>query len=181
MRSDLRTAGIRALRYGHRKLLLCSSITTLPIRWTYRWMVCARTDGWCAHEDGEVSKHWLLQEIIPGNVEYSASLLVVQGRVLHVLVMEYTFMSDVYIWPRVKEDRKRRVTHNTLATAYLEKLHALLVGYSGVCNINYKLCDGSMCIFEVNTRVGGDLANDADRSAARLFFEALDRVPPSTC
>ena len=135
------------------------------------------TDGWCASTDGEVSKWWLLQEIIPGPVEYSASLLVVGGRVQHALVIEYTFMADVYIWPRVREDRKRRTTHN-LAPAHLEVLQALFVGYSGVCNVNFKLREGAISIFEVNTRVGGDLANDAARADAQAFFEALDQVPP---
>ena len=50
----------------------------------------------------------LLQELVPGRVESSASLLVREGQILHVLVTEYTFLADEYVWPRVKEDRSRR-------------------------------------------------------------------------
>ena len=58
---------------------------------------------------------------------------------------------------------------------------ALVKDYTGVCNFNYKLrdADGSLAILECNTRVGGDLAADAPRKAAKEFFEALDATPPS--
>ena len=97
--------------------------------------------------------------------------------------------TEVYVWPRVREERKRRVTHDRLAPSHLRVLQALLVGYSGVCNVNYKTLarqagEDALRIFEVNTRVGGDLANDAARADAAAFFETLDRVGtllPSSC
>ena len=56
-------------------------------------------------------------------------------------------------------------------------LRVLLRGYTGVCNINYKVRpDGRPALFEVNTRVGGDLAKDMPRSRAAAFFEALDQL-----
>ena len=36
--------------------------------------------------------------------------------------------------------------------------------------------DGRPALFEVNTRVGGDLAKDMPRSRAAAFFEALDQL-----
>lgn len=41
----------------------------------------------------------------------------------------------------------------------------------------YKVRSGSgmMAIFEVNIRVGGDIADDAPRWQARTFFERLER------
>ena len=57
-------------------------------------------------------------------------------------------------------------------------LQTLLRGYSGVANVNYKLRkeDGRPALFEVNTRVGGDLAKDMPRPRAAAFFEALGEL-----
>ncbi|KAL3912561.1 MAG: hypothetical protein SGPRY_008300 [Prymnesium sp.] len=38
------------------------------------------------------------------------------------------------------------------------------------------MCGDEIRIFEINTRVGGDLACDAERGAARAFFEFLDSL-----
>jgi carbamoylphosphate synthase large subunit len=46
-------------------------------------------------------------------------------------------------------------------------MKAFLADFSGICNFNYKLrTEGGMCIFEVNARIGADLACDATRSRA---------------
>ena len=51
--------------------------------------------------------------------------------------------------------------------------------YSGVCNANYKVRpDGRLALFEFNTRVGGDLAQDLDRSQAAAFFEEVRQRRP---
>ena len=61
--------------------------------------------------------------------------------------------------------------HAHLPTAAHHAHHA-----SKVCNFNYKVRpDGEVALFEVNTRVGGDLAVDVPRWRARVFFEKLDR------
>ena len=47
-------------------------------------------------------------------------------------------------------------------------------------NINHKVrADGRPALFEVNTRVGGDLAKDMPRPRAAAFFEAPDQAEPS--
>jgi hypothetical protein len=82
---------------------------------------------------------------------------------------------EVYVWPHVRELKERRVSHDVLPPAHRRVMAALLDGYSGMCNVNYKLRGDELCIFEVNTRVGGDLAMDAPPGLARTLFEALDR------
>ena len=48
-----------------------------------------------------------------------------------------------------------------------------------MCNFNYKVRPtGGMCIFEVNARVGADLACDVPRRRAAQFFEALEALSP---
>jgi len=52
-----------------------------------------------------------------------------------------------------------------------------LADFSGICNFNYKVRpDGGMCIFEVNARVGADLACDIPRRRAAQFFNKLDAL-----
>ena len=47
-----------------------------------------------------------------------------------------------------------------------------------MCNFNYKVRQdsGHMGIFEVNTRVGADLACDVPRARARRLFAKMDAV-----
>jgi len=121
-------------------------------------------------------------------VEYSASLLVVDGQIRHVAVVRYVYADDAYVWPHVKEDVGARVSHTRLPKAHRDVFQRLLAGYSGVCNVNYKVVDEgdggdggdgdedgraqSLRIFEVNARVGSDLAVHARRELTKGFFEA---------
>ena len=59
-------------------------------------------------------------------------------------------------------------------------MKGFLADFSGICNFNYKVRPdtGSMCIFEVNARVGADLACDVTRRRAAALFEKLDALGP---
>jgi hypothetical protein len=118
---------------------------------------------------------WLLQEIIPGGTEYSVSLLVRDSQILDAVETRYEYDRDVYVWPHVEElgrDSSGRVKPEHIAV-----MSHFLGGYSGICNFNYKLRpNGEMAIFEVNTRIGADLACDVPRDRARDFFEKLEQL-----
>ena len=137
-----------------------------------------RTARAVADGDGD---RWLLQELIRGHVEYSASLLVAAGTVAKVLCVRYVYDRDAYVWPHNVNERKEQRSVAEVAPEHLAVMSALVTDYTGVCNFNYKLrdADGSLALLECNTRVGGDLAADAPRNAAKEFFEALDATPPS--
>eukprot|EP00913_Durusdinium_trenchii_P020152 g18937.t1 len=63
--------------------------------------------------------------------------------------------TDEYVWPFVKEVRHEYVS---VPQAHLDVMRILLSEFSGICCLGYKLRgDGSLCIFEVNPRIGGDL------------------------
>ena len=65
------------------------------------------------------------------------------------------------------EDETRRATTDDVPAEHLATMKAFLAEFSGICNFNYKLRpEGGMCIFEVNARIGADLACDATRSRA---------------
>ena len=54
---------------------------------------------------------------------------------------------------------------------------AFVCGYSGICNFNYKVRKGGdICVFEINTRVGADLACDVPRARAKELFEKLNTL-----
>ena len=65
--------------------------------------------------------------------------------------------------------------------AHLDTFKQFLSGFSGICNFNYKLRqdgskDGGLCIFEVNARIGADLACDVPRRRAAALFSKLDAL-----
>ena len=130
---------------------------------------------------------FLLQELIPGNVELSSSLLVRDGVVLDSVCVEYTYDSEIFVWPHVQEEKGKRISHSNIPPAHLAVMTQLLVGYSGICNFNYKIRPRKLkagneaggqqiAIFEINTRVGGDLGDDVPRWRARTFFERLESI-----
>ena len=122
---------------------------------------------------------WLVQELCEGPVEYSASCVVRDGRILDVVATRYTYDAAVYVWPRVEERRELRVVDAPVPEHHLEVMAALLRGYAGICNFNYKLRgNGDMCIFEVNVRSGEDLACDVPPDRLRCLLERLDGTFP---
>lgn len=133
-----------------------------------------------AAEAADEEEGWLLQELIAGRVEHSASLLVVDGAIVGAVVTEYTYAADEYVWPHVREIKEQRVSHSVLPPTHRAVMAALLAGFNGMCNVNYKVRGDALCIFEVNVRVGGDLAEDAPPELARGLFEALDRQGEGT-
>jgi carbamoylphosphate synthase large subunit len=122
-------------------------------------------------------ERWVLQELIPGQYEYSASMLVNQGKILATTCVRYTYDKETYIWPNVKELAR---TVCDLPAEHLEIMRRILVGYSGFCNFNYKVRpDGRLCLFEANARVGGDLACDVPvlrPDLGRAMFEKLEAI-----
>ena len=91
--------------------------------------------------------------------------------------MTYMYHEEAYVWPWVRELKERRRCSDEIGDELRLMLRVLLRGFSGVCNINYKVrTDGRPALFEVNTRVGGDLAKDMPRDRAAAFFEALDQL-----
>lgn len=128
--------------------------------------------------DSGFGSDWVLQELISGYMEYSVSLLVDHGEILDAICTEYEYSEAEYVWPFDVEEVQRS-SHSNVPKEQLTVMRAFLREYSGICNFNYKVrASGSMCIFEVNTRVGADLACDVPRPRARALFEKLDKLTP---
>ncbi|CAE7776377.1 APUM3, partial [Symbiodinium pilosum] len=139
-------------------------------------------DSWICYNAQDVMSHvpdfsasnWVLQELVPGSVELSVSMLVSRGTILEVLGMKYLYDREVYIWPGVNELSKELYE---VPAHHIPVLAAFVTEYDGILNFNYKIRpDGRICIFEVNTRIGADLACDAPRERARQLFLMLDKI-----
>ena len=77
---------------------------------------------------------------MPGATEWSASLLLRRdGEVAAIAAVEYTYDATEYVWPHARERKALRRSHAALPAAHLRLFRALLRGYVGVCNVNYKL------------------------------------------
>jgi len=122
----------------------------------------------------DIGSDWVMQELVPGIHEYSTSLLVDDGRIVDYACSRYEFSSETYVWPALDYTRSEYVS---VPQSHLEVMSMFLVGFSGICNFNYKLrANGQMCIFEVNPRVGGDLVFDVPKPRVRAMFEKLDAM-----
>jgi hypothetical protein len=126
---------------------------------------------------------WLLQELCAGRIEKATSLLVKDGTIHDAICTDYEYDCDesgVYVWPNVQELQERRRSHEDIPPSHLDTMERLCTGFTGICNFNYKVRpDGTMCIFEVNARIGADLACDVPRKRAATFFAKLDVIGAS--
>jgi predicted nucleic acid-binding protein len=123
---------------------------------------------------------WVLQEAVRGKEEVSMSMIVLGGVVQSAIRATYTYETDLYVHPRVREEKEKR-RHEWLTAddrdVEVQTLEPFLQGFSGVCNVNYKrrtaVPSRELAIFEVNARLGGDLGCDAP---PRLLGRALWRL-----
>ena len=79
---------------------------------------------------------------------------------------------------RLSQDQDQRKSTSDVPAAHIATMKSFLTDFSGICNFNYKVRPktGDMCIFEVNARVGADLACDVPRRRAAQFFDKLDSL-----
>ena len=126
---------------------------------------------------GFSSGNWLLQELCKGRDEYATSLLVKNGEILDAIATSYVYDKEIYVWPDVEEDESKRRSTSDIPQEHLDIMKLFLSDFSGICNFNYKIRpDNGLCIFEVNARIGADLACDVPRRRAAAFFERLDEL-----
>lgn len=117
---------------------------------------------------------WLLQELIPGKIEHSTTMLVIRGEIYDIIGIRYEYDREEYVWPDVKE---LSTQYHSLPEHHVAVFRKLLVDFSGICCVNHKLRpDGSMALYDVNPRIGGDLIFDVPKRRARALFEKLDAL-----
>ncbi|CAE8720166.1 unnamed protein product, partial [Polarella glacialis] len=117
---------------------------------------------------------WVLQELIAGRLEHSTTLLMKNGEVLDYADTLYEYDGEEYVWPHIREIRNE---YRSIPEDHLAAMKKLLCNFNGICCLGSKLRkDGSICIFEVNPRIGGDLVFQVPKGRARGMFEKLDQM-----
>jgi len=100
---------------------------------------------------------YILQAVVPGNVEYATYCVCKNGRVL----WSCSFASDIGAPIAIKRE-DNALARQAIATPdpVLRQIEAILrpLAFCGPCNVDYKRAeDGRLQIFEINPRLGGTL------------------------
>lgn len=98
---------------------------------------------------------YFCQEFIPGSSEFATHILFVEGRIVKALNIKYEFAIDMPI-----KGQNRALLHAIHRCPYLDLFAKVLriIGYEGLCCVNYKVADGRPYLLEINPRFGGSLA-----------------------
>jgi hypothetical protein len=102
-------------------------------------------------------KECVLQAFVPGTLEHVTHCVCQDGRIL----WHCTFACEMEHPEQIRAGMLRQtITPATASPRVLEQIGRViaLVGYSGPCNVDYKLSpEGDAIIFEINPRFGGSL------------------------
>jgi carbamoylphosphate synthase large subunit len=103
-------------------------------------------------------KDHLIQEYIPGDHEFASHILCVNGEIVRHYAFKNFHGKEFYV--QGIRDKEASTTHVTPSPEVEQGLKAVLklLGYSGICCIDYKVGpDGLPKIFEINPRLGATL------------------------
>ena len=101
------------------------------------------------------SPDYFKQQLIPGQREYATHLFYSKGKIVNSLTIEYFFDTEYYIKgrdPEVSRKKAKQCAHLNIFSSILG-----LIGFEGLCCINFKIIDSQPLIFEINPRFGGSL------------------------
>jgi len=102
-----------------------------------------------------LSDDFLCQEVLISHKEYATHLLVNNGKILRSICVEYTFPTSLPI-KGVDSPDITRIVSESFPHLWSELM--MEISYSGICCINYKICNGDPKLMEINPRFGGSLA-----------------------
>lgn len=116
----------------------------------------------------------LLQELIPGNLEYVTHLVCKNGKILYACSYEWELTGPAQIRDPVNPIGIRPWhCPAEISELFAEIIDAL--GYSGPCNVNFKLHEGRPVIFEINPRLGGSLMKPENIADLSNVIETIIR------
>ncbi|MCJ9428332.1 hypothetical protein [Kordiimonas marina] len=99
---------------------------------------------------------WFKQQFMPGRDEFTTHMLVSEGFVVFACTVKYEFAKDQHVHSKGDQPTRRSVVdHGHLYRLFAGILG--LLGYEGLCCVDYKLADGVPKIFEINPRMGASL------------------------
>lgn len=113
----------------------------------------------------ELTGKYVLQDYIASPIEYVAHIYAVSGKIKKCIVYEQRNEKENYIKTAVSNADIRNIRKVTLSDKHVMGLEEVLKPclYSGICNVNFKIVDDCLKIFEINPRLGGSLMIDGNR------------------
>jgi hypothetical protein len=144
-------------------------IPRMGINLKYPYILKKKTDGWgknshiitnTEQEDkfrNEIdSEDYFCQELVYGKKEYATHMIFHNGSALHSINIVYNYDKEIYIKGKDKMlyAKKEICPFDDLFCSILK-----LIGFEGLCCVNYKLSDGQPLLLEINPRFGGSLSN----------------------
>lgn len=110
----------------------------------------------CGVDEEDFNEH-VVQEYLEGNKEYCAHIVANKGKIELCITYEYEFKEFLHVKRAINSDMILYKVQ--LDAKYIDCLESFLLPclYNGVCNINFKICDDVVKVFEINPRLGGSL------------------------
>ena len=102
------------------------------------------------------SEEYFCQELIYGEKKYATHMIFSKGMAIHSINIEYKYDTDIYIKGKNKWLYTKKVDcqYIKLFCSVLE-----LIGFEGLCCINYKVSNHLPLLIEINPRFGGSLSS----------------------
>lgn len=106
---------------------------------------------------------YVIQEYINSNVEYCLYCVAEKGKIKLAITYKYTYVTENHIKQCLDNDNVMEKV--VLDRKYMSQLELFLLcsSYSGVCNIDFKICDDIVKVFEINPRLGGSLMLECNK------------------
>lgn len=121
------------------------------------------------------SYEYFCQSYVPGKLEYATHMLLVDGRVVYHSTNAYEMAGDFMVKGNAMKPIRELIgidIHLGLIEGFGNLLR--MIGFNGICCIDYKVFDGRVRLLEVNPRVGFSLFRDINRFLSAYQKALLD-------
>lgn len=114
----------------------------------------------------EIVQNYIVQDYIhthgANKYEYVTHAVVYKGKIKCHVTYTRKYFGDIFIKKAVTQNDMKYYEKVSIENKYIEEMEKILIPckYTGVCNVDYKLVDGRMYVFEINPRFGGSLMFD---------------------
>jgi GNAT superfamily N-acetyltransferase/predicted ATP-grasp superfamily ATP-dependent carboligase len=102
------------------------------------------------------SPDYFCQICIPGSSQYATHILFKDGRIINSLSFRFYYENDIPV-----QGRDKIISREVFDCPYLSVFYSIivLIGFEGICCIDYKVIGGRPYILEINPRIGGSLCS----------------------
>ena len=125
--------------------------------------------------DSSIFKTHVVQEYIKSEVEYTGNLVVDNGKIIYSFAYYRDYGDRNYI-KHDNEDQTVQITTG-ISPNFEKQIESMLlpVKYSGPCNVDFKIVDDRVVVFEINPRFGGSLFFENHlEDLARMIFHSMN-------